>query len=146
MIAALQCDYDRLEELRQERDEWEADHGDARDWPDAPELQELEDAAGDFAGDDDARRRIEEDPLSVQVRSDWHSPGEDPTDAGGQFELLLCTGGPACRIIGELDESCEPRTARIEHQDWGTPWTDYPLTGEEEDAVLAYCRCFCFGS
>ena len=36
MVAALQCDYDRLAELRQERDDWETEHGDARDWPDAP--------------------------------------------------------------------------------------------------------------
>jgi hypothetical protein len=146
MVAALECDYDRLAELRGEREDWEVDHGDARDWSDAEELAELEDAAGDCADVDQARERIEEDPLSVQVRSDWHNPGEDPTDAGGEFEILLCTGGPACRIIGELDESCEPSKARIEHQDWFTPWTDYPLTSDDEEAVLAYCRCFYFGS
>ena len=146
MVDALQCDYDRLAELRSERDDCEDEHGDARDWPDAQELQELEDAAGDCEDADQARERIEEDPLSARVQSDWHSPGEGPTDAGGEFEILLCTGGPACRIIGELDESCEPCKARIEHQDWLTPWIDYPLTSNDEEAVLAYCRCFYFGS
>ena len=146
MVAALQCEYDRLAELRQERDDWETEHGDARDWPDAQELAELEDAAGECQDADQARERIEQDPLSIQCRSDWHTPGEEPTDAGGEYEILLCTGGPACRIVGELDDSCEPRTARIEHQDWFTPWTEYVVTDEaDRDALLTYARCFYFG-
>jgi hypothetical protein len=146
LVAALECDYDRLAELRQDREGWEAEHGDPRDWPAAEELAELEAAAGDCESADQARERIEQDPLSVQVRSDWHTPDEDPTDAGGQFEILLCTGGPACRIVGELDESFEPRTARLQHQDWGTPWADWPLDCEDEEVLLAYARCFYFGS
>jgi hypothetical protein len=144
MVAALQCDYDRLAELRRHRDDWEDDHGDDRNWTGAIELADLEEAAGDCADEDDARRRIEEDALSVEVRSDWHTPGGDADEA--EYQILLCTGGPACRIIGELDESSEPCKARIEHQDWFKPWTDYPLNSDEEVAVLAYCRCFYFGS
>ena len=158
MVAALACDYDRLAELREQRDDWNTQDDDDRSngpsrgtWEDqnpddAEELADLEAAAGDCESQEQARERIEEDPLSVQVRSDWHSPGEEPTDAGGEYEILLCTGGPACRIIGELDESCEPHTARIEHQDWFTPWTEHVTDSDGQAALLAYARCFYFGS
>lgn len=51
--------------------------------------------------EDDVRRAIEEDALSVQVRSGWHSPGEKLEAA--EYEVLLCTGGPAVRIVGALN-------------------------------------------
>ena len=89
--------------------------------------------------------RIQEDPLSIQVRTDWYTPGETdnkPTD----YNILLCTGGPACRIIGELDQYCQPENARIEYQDWFTPWTEYRETTTEEDhMLLQYTQQFYFG-
>jgi len=99
-----------------------------------------------FAFDEDeARQAIEEDALSVEVRSDWYSPGSSDADTRpAQFCILLCTGGPACRIMGELDEHLEPHRAWLEHQDWGTPWTQYYEPGIQE-ALLAYARCFYFG-
>lgn len=63
-------------------------------------------------------------PLSVLVRSDWHAPGSEFEPA--QFELLLATGGPAVRIIGELDHRREPYRPQLQYQDWGIPWTDHP--------------------
>jgi len=110
MVAALECDCDRLEELRESRE--------------------------------DAEQRIQEDALSVQVRGDWYSPG-DETSSPTEFELLLATGGPAVRIRGELDEHCEPARAWLEVQDWGTPWTRY--FDASQDTLLAYVRCFYFG-
>ncbi len=92
---------------------------------------------------DKARMEIEEDPLSVQVRSDWHSPGEK-TEAT-EYMILLCTGGPAVRIVGDLGEYDEPETARIEYQDWFTPWEDMPLTSKEEKDVLRYAQSFYYG-
>jgi hypothetical protein len=92
---------------------------------------------------DKARMKIEEDPLSVQVRSDWHSPGEK-TEAT-EYMILLCTGGPSVRIVGDLGEYDEPETARIEYQDWFTPWEDMPLTSEEEKDVLIYAQSFYYG-
>lgn len=92
---------------------------------------------------DKARMEIEEDPLSVQVRSDWHSPGEK-TEAT-EYMILLCTGGPSVRIVGDLGECDEPETARIEYQDWFTPWEDMPLTSEEEEDVLIYAQSFYYG-
>ena len=92
---------------------------------------------------EEAQTIIHEDPLSVQVRSGWYSPGSENTKPE-EFEILLCTGGPAARIIGELNEYLEPETAILQHQDWFTPWIDQPLTEEEEEKVLEYCRQFYF--
>ena len=92
-----------------------------------------------------AKQAIQEDPLSVEVRTDWHAVGAEddkPTD----YNILLCTGGPACRIIGELDEYGQPDSAKIEYQDWFTPWEVLlPLESEEHDALLTYARQFYFG-
>jgi hypothetical protein len=93
---------------------------------------------------EDAYQAIQEDALSVEVRSEWHEPGAK--DELGEYRILLCTGGPAVQIIGDLhDRLSEPETARLQYQDWFTPWTDYPLDSEEEEALLTYARCFWFG-
>jgi hypothetical protein len=96
--------------------------------------------------EDSARRAILEDALSVQVRSDWYVPGSDPGKPD-EFEILLCTGGPAVRLIGTLDRFCEPETVRMQVQDWFQPWTPFdPMTeDDEEDVLLTYARCFWFG-
>lgn len=117
----------------------------------------LEDAA------DAVRQRIHEDALSVEVRSGWVAPGAWDAAMGRdrakpeEYRILLCTGGPACQIVGEVSEHGEPETARLQVQDWFTPWTDfYPETGNPErpgglaveDAeviLLEYARCFYFG-
>ena len=195
MVAALECDYDRLEELRDERDDHDDDAevpddfevkelgaDDAaesrctcgtcgRSWDDAvvtsltpapaarcpfedyhpltwadanpedaEELAELEAAAGECESDEDARTRIEEDALSVEVRSGWTTPGE--TMEAEDFAILLSTGGPAVRIRGELDRG-DPSRAWLEVQDWGRPWTQY--FPADQDTLLTYARCFSFG-
>lgn len=100
------------------------------------------------AEDDEAQEKIREeirgDALSVEVRTDWHDPGcneEKPTEG----RILLCTGGPAVQIIVELNEYCEPEKARLEYQDWFTPWTHCPISNKESDALLIYCGQFWFG-
>jgi hypothetical protein len=169
MLAALTCDYDRLQELREERDElreavkdaetehtaaeedgrageqwaeleraretltkWEAENDD--------ELAELEAASDGCEDEDAARDNIQEDPLEVQVRSDWARPGE--TLEAGEFMILLCTGGPAVRIVGELDRG-EPCSARLEYQDWGAPWTHW--FGASSKTLCEYSANFFFG-
>ena len=85
-------------------------------------------------------------PLSVRIRSDWHNPGEAFTAA--EFEILLSTGGPACRIIGELDSGsvawqsgCRPV---LQHQDWFKPWIEasYDI---DTNALLWFCEQFYYG-
>ena len=100
--------------------------------------------SGEEIDGQDPQDRIQEDPLSVEVRTDWHSVGAEdtkPTD----YNILLCTGGPACRIIGELDEYGQPDSAQIEYQDWFTPWERYfDITHEEGEALLTYAQQFYF--
>jgi general stress protein YciG len=82
------------------------------------EALEKAEKAGDDDAIDAAREAIQEDPLEVSVRGGWHSPGEESEDE--EYLILLCTGGPAVRIVGELRNK-EPHTARLQYQDWGTP-------------------------
>jgi len=157
MVAALNCDWDRLEELREEKSrllkdltgaELKEEHDEAQDrlngWYEefAAELDDLEEEAGECKDADDARERINEDPLSVQVRSDWHDPGGD--SEATEFQILLCTGGPAVKIEGSLGNYGEPESAEIFYQDWFTKWEPLELTSEEQEIVLNYCRCFYF--
>ncbi len=92
---------------------------------------------------EEARQTIQEDALSVEVRSDWQSLGEELEAA--EFCILLCTGGPAVRITGSLRNG-EPDTAILEHQDWGTPWTARHCDEKESEALLTYARQFYFGA
>ena len=91
---------------------------------------------------EEAERRIDEAPLSVEVRSEWHTPGSKVS--GGQYKILLCTGGPAVRIVGELNDG-QPENPRLQYQDWFTPWTDYRCASAETETLLIYCRQFYFG-
>lgn len=145
MLAAVAVDYDRLEELRAELADAAADGGTAACAAENEELAALEAAAGGCTDGDDARARIQEDPLSVQVRSGWYSPGANGDDTKPEeFEILLCTGGPAVRVRGDLDEHGEPTRAYLQHQDWGTPWIDYWEAGAG-DTLLEYSIHFYFG-
>ena len=83
-------------------------------------------------------------PLSVLVRSGWYIPGTAPGYAE-EFEILLSTGGPACRIIGQLDagsvawqSGCRPV---MQHQDWFKPWVEssYDI---DTNALLWFCEQF----
>lgn len=96
-----------------------------------------------YHDEDEARQLIDEDPLSVEVRSDWGEPGSNLEPA--EYNILLCTGGPACRIIGKLGQHQEPETAALEYQDWSTPWERHRTTTEEDEALLTYAQQFCFG-
>lgn len=101
--------------------------------------------------DEGPRDRILESPLSVQVRSGWYSPGDPKADTKpAEYEILLSTGGPALRIVGELSEYGDPTSAVLQWQDWGTPWTDAmpDLPGdasEADEVLLSYASHFYFG-
>jgi hypothetical protein len=132
MVAALECDYARLEELR-DREELDDDERE--------EFAALKEAAGDRADRYDAEYRIQEDALSVEVRSGWTASGETLT--AEEFCILITTGGPAVRIRGEMNEYFEPRRAWLEVQNWGTPWSQYFDASQE--TLLTYARCFYYG-
>jgi hypothetical protein len=115
----------------------------------------------DEGQEDEARERIQEDPLSIRVRSGWYFPGADADERKPEeFEILLSTGGPATRIVGKLDEYGNVfDRPELQAQDWFQPWTTYHIEredGEDVDAFLArieradsvlltYCEQFYFG-
>lgn len=184
MLAALDADYERLNELRDEikalDDERDGIANDKHEWimanpgrfigandarnnwalafPDEndrlaeieeeraalfKELDEIEAEIGSCESREEAERRIQDDALEVCVRSGWYDPcrqsGE--VDEPEEFYILLCTGGPAVRIRGELN-SGEPSRAWMEYQDWGTPWEQY--FDADQDVLLSYCSEFFF--
>ena len=95
-----------------------------------------------YHDEEDARQAIQDDPLSVEVRFGWRTL--DYTFEAEEFQILLCTGVSAVRIMGELDEYHEPYRAWLEYQDWGTGWTQWVQLGVQE-TLLAYAREFYFG-
>lgn len=157
MMAALEVDYERLEALREERAELDKERrttdsdtaeGAAAelalqewDMENAEELSQLEADAGECSSRDEAAERIQEDPLSIEVRSGWVTPGQEMK--AEDFVILLCTGGPAVRIRGELDGYKQPHRAWLEVQDWGTPWTQY--FDASQDVLVSYASQFYFG-
>lgn len=106
-------------------------------------LSEIADARTfDELGRDDAEAVEEyarELALSVCVRSGWAPVGEVLEPA--EFEILLSTGGPACRIVGDFDGT--PSRSEIQWQDWGAPWTR--LAGQRCDALDWFADLFYFG-
>lgn len=154
MVAAWGCDFARLEELRDERDAFVVGAPDGTETPapeqwaeenpsDADELAELEKAAGDCSDEDEARQRIEEHALSVEVRSDWATPGEGLT--ASEYRIVLCTGGPHVEIVGDLGRHGEPESALLLYQDWGTGKCEYICDGDEAADLLAYAGVFYLG-
>lgn len=158
MVAAINCDYDRLQELRDEREALtdaleEAENNSYADtskeeaeqalaeWDNHMRgvLNELEAEAGECADSDEARENVQNDPLSVEVRSGWDIVGGDLSAA--EFRIVLCTGGPHVEIRGELDNGT-PSRAWMMYQDWGTPLTQY--FDIEGSTLLAYCQEFYF--
>lgn len=159
MVAALECDWDRLYALRVEMEDaftgqcrqnrgdemykaWlrETAEDDRHTMQDgAIELLALEAAAGECESREDAETRIQDDPLSIQFRGGCYAPGDE--DKGGdaeEFEILLCTGGPAVRIMGEFGQGKAIHRVYLQVQDWFTPWTDYYEEGIS-DVLEAYC-------
>ena len=92
---------------------------------------------------DGLEERAREWPLSILVRSDWVSPGSELAPA--EYEILLCTGGPAVRIRGDLSEHGVLTTARLEYQDWFTAWDRLAHSSGESEALLRFVSLFWFG-
>ena len=107
-------------------------------------LNAAEAADGERDAIDDARQAIDESILSIMVRDSWRHPGHAAECGPAEYELLLSTGGPALRIRGEV-ENGEPTSARLQYQNWFTPWTDLDLTAAEYADVTAFAQNFYYG-
>lgn len=121
MIRAIECGFDRLEELREELRDCE-DDGLVFEWSD--ELAELEKQAGEYADQDEARDAIYATPLSVEVRSGWRAVGDDAGEPE-EFRIVLCTGGPHVELTGDIGG-----TVRVVFQDWGESGEYHPDADE----------------
>ena len=61
--------------------------------------------AGDYDRAEEIADEMRESPLSVLVRQpQWYVPGHPADSRPTEYELLMSTGGPAVRIVGELSE------------------------------------------
>ncbi|MCP3966808.1 MAG: hypothetical protein GY718_10725 [Lentisphaerae bacterium] len=98
----------------------------------------------DYRRQEEAEETIRNDALSVEIRTGWYCVGSEDNEPA-EYAILLCTGGPAVRIRGELGHHGGPESARIEHQDWFTPWTEYALTEDQEGILLTYANQFYYG-
>ena len=104
--------------------------------------QQLQES-NDYKEQDELRESVLNSALSVEFRSGWYSSPEDEKKAE-EFRILLSTGGPALRIIGKLDDY-GPIEPKLQFQDWGTPWTDFEITEDQQKALNWFCNCFYFG-
>lgn len=141
MVAALNCDYDRLEELKDRLADTDEENRpvDPLTPDEMEEFEQLKKDAGDCEDREDAEQRIQEDALSLEFRSGWTSDKEDMQPE--EFCLLLATGGPAVRIIGDVDHHGELTRPRLQVQDWFTPWTEV-FNEIEQDTLEAYVSCY----
>ena len=99
------------------------------------------------------REKAQDEALSVEFRSGWSSNLENMEPE--EFKILLSTGGPACQIIGKLDQYKQPTDIEIQYQDWGTPWEPLQLNSTYADkspnitsdyeALEWFCNCLYFG-
>ena len=102
-------------------------------------LQAVENAADDER--EAAEQAIYDDPLAVDVRSGWVNVWTTEFEPV-EYRVLLCTGGPAVQLEGELDDRKQPYNVQLQHQDWFEPWQTVPLTAEDTETLLTYVRYF----
>ena len=89
------------------------------------------------------RESILNSALSVEFRSGWSTNPEELEIE--EFKILLSWGGPALRVIGDLDQYKQPENIKMQFQDWGTPWTDFKITEDQQKALNWFCDCFYCG-
>ena len=112
------------------------------------DVDEVEIDGDTFTDTGEITDRMQEGALSVEVRDGWRAPGScsrEETAGPVEFLVLVSTGGPAFRIIGDLDQHGQPSDVRAEHQDWGTPWIEVELSNEEQEAVDWFAGLFYYG-
>jgi hypothetical protein len=94
------------------------------------------------------RERIEqaarETALSVEVRSGWHTYGELLNAEIEEMRILLSYGGPSLQILCSVEDG-EPCRPRMQHQCWGTPWTEIFPSESEREALEWFVSLFYVG-
>lgn len=142
LIRALDVDFERFQTQKSAADAGEATLDERAEYDILADI--LAHPNGDhlWESTEEVMDYIQEMPLSVLVRSDWQIPGSSLE--ASEYEILLSTGGPAGRITGDLDQAT-PMSARLEYQDWWTPWTEYLQPGIGSALVTFAQQLFFFG-
>ena len=90
---------------------------------------------------EEIEQEVQEAVLCVSIRSGWESLTSEYELTPSEFKIELSTGGPALRIVGNLNMNQQPKNPVMEHQDWGTPWIRYAMN---EEALEWFVNLFCF--
>ena len=69
---------------------------------------------------EEIRENVINSALSVEFRSGWYSELYDRVRIGepAEFKILISWGGPALRVIGEIEENFAVNP-KLQYQDWG---------------------------
>lgn len=94
----------------------------------------------DTKAEEELHQRIHEGPLSVSFRAGWFAYGQQTDAEIEECVILLSTGGPALRIYCSLN--LNDWDVELQWQDWGTPWTNFPLEPHEREALRRYQSFF----
>lgn len=108
------------------------------------ELEAAEEADDDEKREE-AERRIQESALSVRVRDGWRDPYAPIEANPEEYEILLSWGGPSLRITGSLNCGQPGDFPRMEHQNWGTAWTEFEPAREYRAELQRFASAFYFG-
>ncbi len=133
LVAAHRLDYDRLDELRDSREELDAD--------DREELAALETIAGEYEEADKVMDACIENILSLETRGGWNSGGNIDTTPV-EYRIVLCTGGPHVELRGDIRDGAYADTATIYFCGWGEGEKELALTSEEDEILLYYADLF----
>ena len=88
------------------------------------------------------RGKLQAQVYGVSVREGWKQPGSGEADLN-EFMLVLSSGGPTVKIVGELDCDDRPVEARLIVQGAGPEHTII-LTGEQQRAIDDLAAEFCY--
>ena len=102
--------------------------------------------AKDWGVEEDVADEMLDMALFVEVRSGWTVTSEPLKRE--EYCILLVSGGPAVRIVGDLNEDREPEpvSASLEYQDWFTPWYEYiPEEDEGKALLIRFAQFFYYG-
>lgn len=155
LVEACTADFDRLEELRDERATWLEENpgnflhlNDPRNggrWamacPDeADELAELLEQVGSYESQEEVEKELREMPLEVAVRSGWGHPTGDLTPA--EYKIVLSHGGPHCELRGDLDNGSAHGPVRVLYWDASESGELFDISDEQRRALNYFVSYF----
>lgn len=99
-----------------------------------------------FDSEDYLQNCVDQIPVSVRVREDWRPACvTELYKRPCEYEIMLCDGMFACRIIGEVDALGAPFNATLQWQNWHTGWVPLDVSDDELDALDMFTEAFYYG-